>query len=174
MLKRRQWHLTGLALILLTMLACGLAQATPTAQSTLPTQPAPPVLSTESVTYLTLPGDIQVMMPVVKCSGTQPGGYLDVRALTGAALDPNHAEMLVAGINNGAGTYDNMYVSINIGVTDKWSFSGSTLTARVQLEADGSGSFTDELITNSAGSSDKYETGKAYPFSAQWTCKYTQ
>jgi len=173
-LKRSQRHLIGLALILLSMLACGLAQGTPTAQSTLPTQPPPPELSTESAAYLILPGNIPVSLPVVKCSGTGAGSYFDLRAVTGPALNPNHAEMLVAGINNGAGTYDNMYVSINLGPTDKWSFSGSTLIAQVQLDADGSGSFKDVLITNADGNSDKYAAGEAYPFSAKWTCKYTQ
>jgi len=170
-LKQRPRHLPWLGLILLTMLACGLSQGSPTAQSTLPTQPGPPELSTESVAYLTLPDGNPVTLQVVKCSGVKPGGYLDLRSVSGAALNPNHAEMLLAGINNGAGTYENVYVSINLGVESKWSFSGSTMTARVQLDADGSGSFTDVLITNADGNSDKYAVGEAYPFSAKWTCK---
>jgi hypothetical protein len=110
-------------------------------------------------------------MPVVKCSGVKAGGYLDLRTINGEATDPNHVEMLVAGLNNGAGTYDNMYVSIHIGVKSKWSFSGSTLIAQVKLEDSGSGSFTDVNLTNTGGSSVKYQTGKDYPFSAEWVCK---
>lgn len=171
MLKRRPWLLTGVALILLIVMACGLPQGAPTSQSNLTILPTAVVLSTESVTYLTLPGGIPVTLPVARCSGVGKGGYLDLRALMGRAQDPNNVEMLVAGINNGAGTYDNMYVSIHIGLNGKWSFSGSVLTARVQLDASGSGSFTDVLITNTGGNSDMYPTGKTYPFSAQWICK---
>jgi hypothetical protein len=170
-IKRRKWQLTGLALISLTMLACGLPQGSPTSQSNLPILPTVRELSTESITYLTLPGDIPLSMPVVKCSGVEAGGYLDLRTITGGATDPNHVEMLLAGINNGAGTYENMYVSINIGVQSKWSFSGSTLIAQVKLDDSGSGSFTGVSITNTGGSSDKYQAGKDYPFSAEWSCK---
>jgi hypothetical protein len=170
-LKLRQWQLTGLALIWLTLLACGLPKGSPTSQNSVPVLPTARELSTESITYLTLPGGIPLTMPVVKCSGVEAGGYLDLRTLTGTANDPNHVEMLVSGLNNGAGTYDNMYVSINIGVNGKWSFSGSTLVAQVKLDDSGSGSFTGVLITNTGGSSDKYPAGKAYPFSAEWVCK---
>jgi hypothetical protein len=170
LLKHRSFQLILLGLILLTMLACGLAQETPE-QTPLPIAP---VLSTEAVTVLTLPGGETVTMPLTQCSGVHTGGYLDVRARAGAATDPNRAELLVAGINNGAGTYDNMYVSVDLGPTDHLSFSGSTLIAQVQLEADGSGSFKDVLILNGAGSSPKYQMGESYPFSAKWFCKYTQ
>jgi hypothetical protein len=170
LIKHRSLQLTGLVLILLTMLSCSLAQATPE-QTPLPIAT---VLSTEAVTVLTLPGGETVTMPLTQCSGVHAGGYLDVRARSGVAADTNRAELLVAGINNGAGAYDNMYVSITLGPTDKPSFSGRTLIAQVQLEADGSGSFTDVLITNGDGSSDKYQAGEAYSFSAKWFCKYTQ
>ena len=84
MLKQRPWHLIGLGLILLSMPACGLVERYANANH----RPGPPALSTESVAYLTLPGNVTVALPVVKCSGMHAGGYLDVRALVGCGPGP--------------------------------------------------------------------------------------
>lgn len=187
MFSRRFYILVACSLVLLSTMACSLCgvaapQATqppvvvnptvPAPEVTQPTVMAKPPLPSSTFT-LTLPDGRQVVLPVDECTGTSPGGYLELHAInTQDPNDPERIEVELAGNQQGPGQYDGFYVMVSMGpaVAEELIFMGNTPAAQVTIEADGVGRFTDVAITNAANTSATYEYAVEYPFSAEWVC----
>jgi hypothetical protein len=178
---KRNLYLHWIAFILiytLVSLSCSLTGvATPK-----PTNPPPSVdgatlsstsagepVTTGDQFVLKMPDGKNINLTLNNCEGL--GRYLNIIATnTRDSNDPKRVSVTVSGDNKGAGKYENMYVAIIIGTNDKSVFSGNTSKAKVALEADGSGLFTDEAIVNIANDP-LYVYGTPYKFSGQWHCK---
>jgi hypothetical protein len=129
-----------------------------------------PVLPNDQF-ILKLPDGSAVSLTVTSCEGMGEGGFLDLDASNKTGFnDPKHIEIQVFGGNQGAGAYNAMGVTVLMGGADTPLFNGSTAAAEVTLAPDGSGSFKGVEINNTKGAI-PYQTGKAYKFSGEWSCK---
>jgi hypothetical protein len=169
---------------LLLVLACSGGKAptaTPLAATPPPAATATQISPTANATApqavagfpftLTLPDGQKVSLQA-KCTGINPGEFLDVRASSTADLnDPKRVEVQVGGLHQAAGQVGNMVVAVTMGAGGAWTFMGNTLNAQLTLEADGSGQFKDVAIVNVAVNSPAYAYATEYKFSAEWSCK---
>ena len=166
-------RLIGLTALTLTAASCSLARNTapaiPLSQATpTPTIEAPRIPNDSLI--IKLADGSAVNLTVTNCEGMGRGGWFDLDAKNDrSSTDQERVDVQINGGNQGEGTYENFNVVVLVGNHDTPVFSGNTSAANVTLTADGSGSFKNVKIVNDS-SAPSNEKGKAYPFSAEWSC----